>query len=119
MKLKSWIVAHAGRLVGTADQPSPHDLAHAIEAGGDPTTIPDSVCLFVRWRGHDLQLLHWPGAGCWEIALTYAANAQQIAFLCYRDDEQFEASGDNPFYAEHEPQWDRGWLTLLEEATVS
>ena len=65
MKLKSWIVAHAGRLVGTADQPSPHDLAHAIEAGGDPTTIPDSVCLFVRWRGHDLQLLHWPGAGCW------------------------------------------------------
>lgn len=118
MKLKSWIVAHAGRLVGTADQPSPHDLAHAIEAAGRELDL-TQMQIVLTWRGHPLHVNCWPGAGQWEIELRYKLSGQPLAHLYFRDDEQFGASGENPFYAEHDPRWDRGWLALLDEAEVA
>lgn len=123
MKLLDWTMEHADKrdqMVG------PHDLAWALEyAGKSLGEAPDdgewgnTYGIKVRWRDLDYYVNVNPGAGSWEMWTCYAApNSTPVAFLYYKDSEQYPASGEHPMYVAHEPVWDRGWLAMLREAEV-
>lgn len=123
VNLKSWVVEQVGvsHLIGTIDLPHPHDLAAALEFGG--ARLKDSLdrChgIELRWTDVPYFLNLCPGAGCWEIWYSYTEpKGPPVAFLYYKDDCQFGASGAHAMYHPHEPVWDRGWLHMLEAAEV-
>ena len=114
MQLLEWIMEHANK----RDQAvTPFDLAYALEVAGH--VIDDEhMRITVRYRDHDYHLIVWPGAGCHDVELRYKLSGAPVAHLRYKDDAQFEASREHPFYAEQTPEFTSAWHDLLRNARV-